>query len=135
MRRLALIRISLSLIILLSFIGSAQTPDSREAALIKPGELAAHMKGPMILSVGFQVLYGAAHVAGAEYAGPGSKPEGLELLKKAVAGQPRDREIVLTCGCCPWDHCPNVRPALALLRDMGFTHVRALMIPENLKAD
>ena len=88
-----------------------------------------------MIHVGFPVLYRAAHIAGSEYAGPGSKPEGIEALKKAVAGQPHNREIVLYCGCCPWDKCPNIRPAFAALHQMGFTNVKVMMVPENLKAD
>jgi len=91
--------------------------------------------GPFVIHVGFSVLYRAAHIAGSKYAGPASKPEGIEDLKKEIAGQPRSREIVLYCGCCPWDKCPNIRPAFAALHDMGFQNVKVLMIPENLKAD
>ncbi len=91
--------------------------------------------GPFIIHVGFSVLYRAAHITGSKYAGPGSKPEGIEELKKEVAGQPRSREILLYCGCCPWDKCPNIRPAFAALHDIGFTNVKVLKIPENLKAD
>ncbi len=116
----------------MAVVGSAQIADSE---LMSPADFAAHMKGPLVLHVGFPVLYRAAHIPGSDYAGPGSKPEGLELLKKAVAGQKKDREIVVYCGCCPWDKCPNVKPALAALREMGFTHVRAVVIKENFKTD
>ena len=103
--------------------------------LVQPKDVAAHLKEALVLHVGFNVLYRAAHITGTEYAGPGSKPEGIELLKKAVANEPRDREIVLYCGCCPWEKCPNIRPAFAALRDMGFTRVEAMVIPENLKTN
>lgn len=103
--------------------------------VIKPADLAAHLKTPLLIHVGFPVLYRAAHITGSQYAGPGSKPEGIEDLKNAVATQPRDREIALYCGCCPWDRCPNVRPAFAALRAMGFTRFKVVEIPENLKTD
>jgi thiosulfate/3-mercaptopyruvate sulfurtransferase len=103
--------------------------------LIQPDQLARDVKSPMIIQVGFPVLYRAAHIPGSQFAGPGSKAEGIADLKKAVAGQPLDREIVLYCGCCPWDKCPNLRPAFAALREMGYTRVKALAVPENLKAD
>ena len=103
--------------------------------LITPGSLSADVKAPLIIQVGFPALYHGAHIAGSIYAGPGSKSEGIEALKKAVASQARDREIVLYCGCCPWDHCPNIRPAFAALKQMGFTRVKALEIPTNLKTD
>jgi hypothetical protein len=103
--------------------------------VLPPAELAANLKTPLVIHVGFPVLYRAAHITGSEYAGPGSKPEGIELLKKAVADQPRSREIVLYCGCCPWEKCPNIRPAFAALHALGFTHVKVMMVPDNLKAD
>ena len=103
--------------------------------LMHPKDVAAHLNGPLLLHVGFPVLYRASHIPGSIYAGPGSKPEGIVELKKAVQGQPKDREIILYCGCCPWEKCPNMRPAFTALHDMGYTKVRAMVIPENLKAD
>ena len=103
--------------------------------LVQPEHVAKDVKSPLLLQVGFPVLYRAAHITGSKYAGPGSKAEGIAELKKAVAGQPKDRDIVLYCGCCPWDKCPNIRPAFAALHEMGFTRVRAMVIPDNLKAD
>jgi rhodanese-related sulfurtransferase len=103
--------------------------------LVQPADVAKDIKSPLVIQVGFDVLYRSSHIPGSLYAGPSSKPEGIELLKKAVEGQPKNRQIVLYCGCCPWDKCPNIRPALAALRSMGFTSVKALMLPENLKTD
>jgi len=104
---------------------------------ISSEQLAARMKTakPLVIHAGFNVLYRSAHIAGTVYAGPGSKPEGLEALKAMVAKEPRDREIVIYCGCCPWEKCPNIRPAFAALQDMGFTNVKALYVPENLAKD
>ncbi len=42
---------------------------------------------------------------------------------------------MLYCGCCPWDRCPNVRPAAALLTSMGFTNMKVLHIANNFGAD
>jgi thiosulfate/3-mercaptopyruvate sulfurtransferase len=103
--------------------------------LVSPETLSKDVKGPLIIHVGFDVLYRAAHIAGTPYAGPASKPEGIDELKKAVAGQPHDRDIVLYCGCCPMDKCPNIRPAFTALHELGFTHVRVLSLPANLKTD
>jgi len=104
---------------------------------ISSEQLAARMKAakPLVIQVGFNVLYRSAHIAGTVYAGPGSKPEGLEALKAMVEKEAKDREIVIYCGCCPWDKCPNIRPAFAALHEMGFTHVSALYVPENLAKD
>lgn len=106
-----------------------------QSELVSPEQLAPHLNSALVIHVGFPALYHGAHIAGSSYAGPGSKEQGIEELKKRVASEPRDREIVLYCGCCPWDHCPNIRPAFAALKQMGFTRVRALEIPTNLKTD
>jgi thiosulfate/3-mercaptopyruvate sulfurtransferase len=104
---------------------------------ISSEKLAQRMKSakPLVIHTGFAVLYRSAHIAGTVYAGPGSKPEGLEDLKKLVSQEPRNREIIIYCGCCPWEKCPNIRPAFALLHEMGFTKVSALYIPDNLGKD
>lgn len=108
-----------------------------DLALVQPKELAEHLAGkPTVLHVGFNTLWrNGKHIPGAVYAGPGNTPQGLENLKAAVAKVPKDHDIVLYCGCCPWDHCPNIRPAFALLHDLGYTHVRALYVAENFKTN
>ncbi|MGD1068566.1 MAG: rhodanese-like domain-containing protein [Bryobacteraceae bacterium] len=126
-------RVILFLIVAASALPAGDPWEAKD--VLRPPELASDLKSPLVIHVGFPVLFRAAHIAGSEYAGPGSKPEGIELLKKAVAGQPHNREIVLYCGCCPWDKCPNIRPAFAALHDMGFTRVKVMMVPENLKTD
>ena len=92
-------------------------------------------KPPTVLSVAFTVLYRNKHIVHAIEAGPGSKPEGLELLRKAVSGLPKDTDLVIYCGCCPMAKCPNVRPAYRTLKEMGFTRVRVLDIPTNMHED
>jgi hypothetical protein len=41
---------------------------------------------------------------------PGNRPEGIEALKKAVAGMAKDSDLVLYCGCCPMITCPTSGP-------------------------
>ncbi len=109
-----------------------------KAELLQPAELAASLNSahpPVILCTAFSVLYRSKRIPHAIEAGPGSKPEGLALLKKAAAGLPKDADIVLYCGCCPMDRCPNIRPAYRTLREMGFQHIRVLEIPHNMHED
>ena len=108
--------------------------------LVRPAELAAQLKDttaakPLLLHVGFRVLYRAGAIPGTVYAGPGSRDEGIAALKSAVQGVPHERAIVLYCGCCPWDHCPNMKPAFTALSALGFTNVRALYIAKDLDGD
>src|SRR5579859_6254831 len=122
-------------ILLLAAVSALTLFGAGDLNVIQPADLSKDVKSPLIIHVGFNVLYRASRIPGALYAGPASKPEGIEDLKKAVAGQPKDRQIVLYCGCCPWDKCPNIRPAFALLRELGFKNVKALELPQNLKTD
>jgi hypothetical protein len=116
---------------------SADEPWSKQE-LLEPSVLAAAMKKgkkPVIISVAFPVLYRQRHILGALDAGAASKPEGIEALKKLVANTPKDAEVVIYCGCCPMDKCPNVRPAFAALKQMGYTKVRVLHLPTSASAD
>jgi rhodanese-related sulfurtransferase len=107
------------------------------SALIQPAELAAQMKAapPTILQVGFSKLYEQAHIPGARYAGPGRSGEGLASLKALAEKLPRDAPLVIYCGCCPWNRCPNMGAAYTALKAMGFTHLKALYLAENFGAD
>jgi rhodanese-related sulfurtransferase len=107
------------------------------AALIQPAELAAALKDkpPVILQVGFSKLYEQAHIPGAIYAGPGRSDEGVANLKAHADKLARDAQVVIYCGCCPWNRCPNMGAAFDALKAMGFTRVKALYIAENFGQD
>lgn len=95
----------------------------------------ANSIGPLILQVGSHVMFAQAHIPGSVYAGPGSQAAGLQLLEKAVASTAKGKLIVIYCGCCPWNRCPNVGPAYKRLRDLGFTNVKVLYIANNFGDD
>jgi thiosulfate/3-mercaptopyruvate sulfurtransferase len=90
---------------------------------------------PLMFQVGSRVLFAEAHIPGSEYAGPGSQPEGLDLLRSRVERLNRKSFIVLYCGCCPWNRCPNIGPAYQLLHSMGFTRVKVLYLAGNFGTD
>ncbi len=106
--------------------------------VLEPARLAKMLETtdrPPVISVAFPVLYRQRHIAHAQFAGPGSKPEGLDALEQAVAALPKDAEIVIYCGCCPMDKCPNIRPAYRRLKELGFSTVRVLDLPTNFHTD
>lgn len=110
------------------------------AQLIQADELnrLLHAPGaekPIVLQVGSHMMFAQAHIPGSVYAGPGSQPEGIEQLRARVASLPHNRFIVIYCGCCPWNHCPNIGPAYNLLHQLGFTRVKALYLANNFGAD
>jgi rhodanese-related sulfurtransferase len=90
---------------------------------------------PLLIQVGSHVLYSQAHIPGSEYIGPASDPAGLQHLRSRVESLPRNKFIVIYCGCCPWTHCPNMKPADDALHAMGFTNVKSLYIANNFGTD
>jgi len=125
------------LAVLVLFDGAPDPWSAKE--IVQPKTLAdriqAKDKAP-IFYVGFPMLYrDGSHIAGATLAGPCSKAEGLEALKKAVAELPRDKELFIYCGCCPFVKCPNIRPAYSALHNLGFNNVKVVMIETNLHTD
>lgn len=112
-----------------------QIPSS---ALIQPADLAQLLHQPhppLVLQVGSHVLYAEAHIPGSEYVGAAGTPEGIQALRARLSTLSKATPIVIYCGCCPWGHCPNIRPAYALLQQSGFTHAKALYIPQNFGTD
>jgi len=124
----------------LASLSSAAPAGWSDADLVEPKVIADRLnaKGkakPVLLHVGFGVLYRSKHIPGSLYAGPGNKPEGLENLKKVVAAYPKTQEIVIYCGCCPWVNCPNMKAAFAQLKQLGYTNVKAMMLETNFSKD
>jgi rhodanese-related sulfurtransferase len=104
--------------------------------LINPEELvkllqASKGEKPLLIHVGSHVMYEQAHIPGSEYIGPASYESGLQQLRQRVQALPKKKFIVIYCGCCPWSHCPTVKPADDALRALGFTNVKVLYIADN----
>jgi thiosulfate/3-mercaptopyruvate sulfurtransferase len=98
-------------------------------------ELANSKNPPTVLFVGFRRLYAAGHIHGAEFHGAAGSEEGLKELNAWAAKLPRSTSLVIYCGCCPMEHCPNIRPAYLALRQLGFAKVRVLLLENTFEAD
>jgi hypothetical protein len=85
---------------------------------------------PDIYNIGF-----VGNIEGAKKLSPASKEAGLQLLQAAVKDKPKSSPIVIYCGCCPFEHCPNVKPAFALLQKLGYKNAKILNLPTSIKAD
>jgi rhodanese-related sulfurtransferase len=125
---------------ILSAAAAAQTTSIPTTRLINPEELVKLLQisgkeTPLMIQVGSHVLFSQAHIPGSEYIGPASSEAGLQQFRKRVESLPRTKFIVLYCGCCPWSHCPNVKPADDALRALGFTNVKVLYIAYNFGAN
>jgi thiosulfate/3-mercaptopyruvate sulfurtransferase len=109
------------------------------AQTVQPSDLAKELADtktvPTLVYVGFQRLYTAGHIKGAQFHGSGGSADGLAQLKTWAATLPRSTNLVIYCGCCPLERCPNLRPAFTALREMGFTKLRALILPNSFAQD
>lgn len=113
-------------------------PTIPQAALLQPADLANDIKAgkaPVILQVGFSVLYQQTHIPGAVYAGPGNKEEGIDNLKAQAKALAKDKPLVIYCGCCPWEKCPNIAAAWKELTAEGFKNLKVLYLPKNFGED
>jgi thiosulfate/3-mercaptopyruvate sulfurtransferase len=90
---------------------------------------------PTVVYVGFRTLFAGGHIPGATFHGTGSTEQGLAEFKKWADALPRTTNLVIYCGCCPLEKCPNIRPAFAALREMGFKKLRVLALPTSFAAD
>jgi hypothetical protein len=105
--------------------GQLMAPADLAAVLNNPGA-----KKPMVYSVGPGAL-----IKGSIDIGPAHEKENLDKFKKALSHLPKNADIVIYCGCCPFDRCPNIRPAFTLLNEMKFTNARLLNLEHNIKTD
>ncbi len=114
---------------------SAQKPENwTKDQLLEPADLAKTIESnkdlPLIYSIGPGVV-----IPNSIEIGMTNNAENLQKLKDSVSNLPRNTNIVIYCGCCPYEHCPNVRPAIALLQKMKFTNYHLLDLPHNIKTD
>jgi hypothetical protein len=109
--------------------------------LMQPADLTRELASannesrPTIVYVGFRTLFAGGHIPGATYHGSASTQQGLADIKQWAASLPRTTNLVIYCGCCPFERCPNIRPAFALFRDMGFTRLRVLELHSSFAVD
>jgi thiosulfate/3-mercaptopyruvate sulfurtransferase len=141
-----LMKMKYSLMILLAFIAtigfvkfqgkSGNSPEPWTAKqLLAPADLASVLnnpktKKPTIFSVGPGAL-----IKGSLDMGPAKEKENLDKLKQALSRLPSDADIVVYCGCCPFEHCPNIRPAMSLINEMKFSNAHLLNLEHNIKTD
>jgi rhodanese-related sulfurtransferase len=104
------------------------------AQLMSPSLLASEINSkkqlPVIISVG-----PGGVIPNSLVAGMANTREGLVNLQEHLNTLSKESKVVVYCGCCPYEHCPNVRPAMALLKKLGFTNYYLLDLPHNIKTD
>ncbi len=119
-------------------VHAAGTEPWHPSETLAPSELAAMLaKGskPSIVYVGPRALFRTGQIPEAIFHGPASEPDALSELKHWAASLPRSGLLVIYCGCCPLEKCPNIRPAFSALRSLGMTNVRVLVLETSFEKD
>jgi thiosulfate/3-mercaptopyruvate sulfurtransferase len=103
--------------------------------LLEPAKLAKILTGtgspqPLIYSIGpMPIIKNSIDI------GSAGEDDNLKKLEQDLGKLSRDADIVIYCGCCPFNRCPNIRPAFKLLNEMGFKNHKLLNLPHNIKVD
>ena len=103
--------------------------------LLNPAALAKVLNNPKAPQPYLFCVGPQAVIKGSIDIGPTRTPANLAQLKLRLTKLPKTAQIVVYCGCCPFDRCPNVRPAMALLKQMHFNNYKLLNLPQNVKVD
>lgn len=122
-------------LILFSTVSKAQKPENwTKEQLMQPSALANEINTkkdlPVIISIG-----PGETIPNSMAIGMVNNADGHNALKKSLKELPKDKKIVIYCGCCPFEHCPNVRPAIDVLSELKFTNYYLLDLPHNIKID
>jgi len=117
------------------FSAQGQNDPWTQQQLLAPADLAKVLNNPkapqpLVFSVGMQAI-----IKGSIDIGPTMRAENLNTLKEKLNKLPKNSQIVIYCGCCPFSRCPNIRPAMALLKSLQFTNYKLLNLPQNVKVD
>jgi thiosulfate/3-mercaptopyruvate sulfurtransferase len=128
----------LLIVLLLSIKCTAQTTTQEPWSakqLMEPADLAKTIANPKAPQPYIFCIGPGAMIKNSIDIGPGKEKANLEKFKKELGKLPKDANIVIYCGCCPFEHCPNIRPAFTLLNEMKFTNHKLLDLPHNIKVD
>ncbi|WP_406843457.1 rhodanese-like domain-containing protein [Flavobacterium soyae] len=115
--------------------GQSKTEPWNASQLMEPAELAWMITNssqvlPIIINIG-----PAATIKGSVNIGSASEKVNIDKLCNFLKKQKKTREIVVYCGCCPFDKCPNIRPAFEVLNKMGFKNQKVLSLQKNIKTN
>ncbi|HEY0029660.1 MAG TPA: rhodanese-like domain-containing protein [Bacteroidia bacterium] len=119
---------------ILFFAFSKQDPIKKEQ-LLQPQELANKLNNPKAVKPVVFNVGPVDQIKTAINTGAVNTEEGFSKFKSQVSKVTKDKEVVVYCGCCTSDNCPNIRPAIKYLNENGYKNARVLNIPTGIKED
>lgn len=121
--------------LLFSLVMQAQPNSFKAEQLLQPAKLnEAYSKPaaaqPLILNMGVE-----RNIKNAVEVGIVSSPSKYQKLVEVMKKVPKNREIVVYCGCCKLENCPNIPIALEKLSALGYKNVKILNLIEGINED
>jgi thiosulfate/3-mercaptopyruvate sulfurtransferase len=135
MKKIALKTVATLLFVVVACFSFAQNPVNwTKEQLLEPAQLAQIIQKNEVAPIVYSIGPGAV-IKNSINIGSVKEPANMQEFKKQLSKLPKDASIVVYCGCCPFEHCPNVRPAVAALNEMKFTNYKLLNLSHNVKTD
>lgn len=123
------------LILFFSLLMQAQPNSFKAEQLMQPAKLNELYSKPLsaqplILNMGVE-----RNIKNAVEVGIVSSPSKYQKLVEAMKNTPKDRDVVVYCGCCKLEDCPNIPVALEKLSALGYKKVKVLNLVTGLNED
>lgn len=74
-------------------------------------------------------------IKGAVTIGAVEDARNLAKLTEYLKDVPKNKQVVIYCGCCPLSVCPNLKPAYNVLKEMKFKNYKILKLTHDLQED
>lgn len=122
-------------VLFFSLLIQAQPNSFKPEQLIQPAKLSEVYSKPLsaqplILNMGVE-----RNIKNAVEVGIVSSPSKYQKLVEVMKKVPKDRELVVYCGCCKLEDCPNVPLALEKLSSLGYKKVKVLNLTTGINED
>jgi len=129
-----LILLSTILVATMSFVVFKSVPWT-EQQIIQPETLVKILNDPKAAKPTIINTGTMRNIKTAVNYGPVSDSKGMAQFKDEVAKLNKEKEIIIYCGCCKMENCPNVEPAFTHLTNSGFKKVKLLYLKDDLVFD
>ncbi len=81
----------------------------------------------------FSKIKGALAIGSIDQEGWQGRLKGV--LKSNISNKRFNKEVVVYCGCCSSDNCPNVEPVIQELKKLGFKNAKGLYMASGYLDD
>lgn len=112
-----------------------ETGPWKEKQLVRPEILAERIRNGDTANLILLNTGPVEDIAGAVTIGAVEDPAHLAQLRTYLQSVPKDKEIIIYCGCCPISLCPNLRPAWEVLQQEHFRNYKVLRLVHDLQED